>query len=60
MTNRSSPALLIVVASTWGPLSGCQPSQGPNLAPIGNGIAFLGICVVVAMLVLVLGSRKEP
>ena len=60
MTKIPSPALLYLLVVTILPLIGCQPADGPNLAPIGNGIAFLGICVVVAMLVLVIGGRRQP
>jgi len=51
------PLLTIVgVIGTGVLLSACGNEGSPSMAPIGDGLRFLGICAVVAVLVAVLST----
>ncbi len=38
-------------------LSGCSTSSGPDLTPLGNGLAFIGLGIVLAAFIRVLGDQ---
>ena len=40
-------------------LASCTPEGGTSMAPIGEGLRFLGIALVVAVLVAVLGLSRN-
>jgi hypothetical protein len=44
--------LLVACGEAGGPI-------GPSMTPIGDGLRFLGICAVVAVLVAVLGLSRR-
>lgn len=44
---------------TVGVLASCTPEGGGSMAPIGEGLRFLGIALVVAVLVAVLGLSRN-
>jgi len=45
-------ALLVACGNVGDPI-------GPSMTPIGDGLRFLGICAVVAVLVAVLGLSRR-
>lgn len=52
------PVPLPALAAALVPLTGCGSAGGVNLGPVGDGLSFIGVCVVVAMLVLVVGLKR--
>ena len=38
-------------------LSGCGEGGGPDLTPLGNGLAFIGLGIVLAAFIRVLGDQ---
>ena len=52
------PALLAIAITTT--QAACQQTGGPDFGPIGDGIAFLGISVLCAMLLFVMNSQRQP
>ena len=55
MTRQRVTALLIVSVGVVVLLTSCQEAQ-PDFGPIGDGMRALGICIVVASVVLALAS----
>jgi len=40
-------------------LAGCSTPSGPDLSPIGNGLVVIGLSIVLAALIRLLGRRRE-
>jgi len=38
-------------------LSGCGASSGPDLTPLGNGLSVIGLGIVLAAFIRVLGNK---
>jgi len=51
-------AILVIGALSLALLmSGCSGDGGPDLTPLGNGLAFIGLGIVLAALIRVLGNQ---
>ena len=50
---------LVGVVGTGALLVACGSAGGPSMVPVGDGLRFLGICAVVAVLVAVLGLSRS-
>lgn len=62
MTKNHNFAIALFVAATLFVallLSGCGVSGGPDLTPIGNGLALIGLGIVLGAFVLVLGNQHS-
>ena len=61
---RTQPSFftqLLIFAIAWGLLTGCSSSvpKVPDMTPIGMGLKFIGIGLVVMALVFVLGEDSD-
>jgi len=54
-----SPFLIGTVIPLGAVLASCTPVGGSSMTPIGDGLRFLGICAVVAVLVAVIGLSRR-
>ena len=57
---QSLIALLLIALLLPGCIGGTTQPTVPDLAPIGAGLRFIGIGIVVMALVFVLGTSRNP
>ena len=50
---------IVSVVGTGVLLAACGNAGVPSMVPIGDGMRFLGICAVIAVLVAVLGLSRR-
>ena len=50
---------IVGVVGTGALLVACGSTSGPSMVPVGDGLRFLGICAVIAVLVAVLSTSRR-
>jgi hypothetical protein len=40
-------------------MAGCETKSGPDLTPIGNGLGIIGLSLVLAAIIRLLGHRRN-